>query len=108
LAFGQYTPNRDYFTQFYIAKFSPDGRYQADEFSESVNGYPNPSTDGNVTLTFDMKTDNNVHVRILTIEGKLIYSTDIFCPANSHTELPVRLDENSTNAGMYLLEASTS
>ncbi|MEO5642800.1 MAG: T9SS type A sorting domain-containing protein, partial [Bacteroidia bacterium] len=108
LGFGQYSTNLDYFTQFYIVKFAPDGRYEADEFSESVNAYPNPSADGNITLTFDMKDDNNVQVKILTTEGKLVYSTEIFCPANSHTELPVRLNENSINAGMYILEVKTS
>jgi hypothetical protein len=107
LGVGQFIPDFNTDWQFYVVKFG-DARYKADEFAESVNAYPNPSLDGNVTLTFDMKTDNNVHVRILTIEGKLVYSTDLFCPANSHTELPLKLDENLTNAGMYLLEASTS
>ncbi|MEO5643584.1 MAG: T9SS type A sorting domain-containing protein [Bacteroidia bacterium] len=108
LGVGQYSydfTNVD--PQFYLVKFG-DNRYNAEDFSESVNAYPNPSADGNVTLTFDMKTDNNVQVSILTTEGKLLYSSEIFCPANSHTELPVRLNENSVNAGMYILEAITS
>ncbi|MEO5642900.1 MAG: T9SS type A sorting domain-containing protein, partial [Bacteroidia bacterium] len=107
LGFGQYTPHPDLFTQFYIVKFAPDGRYQADEFSESVNAYPNPSADGNITLTFDMKVDNVVKIRILTIEGKLIYTDQIFCPANSKTELPIRLDEKVVNGSVYIIEATT-
>jgi hypothetical protein len=96
------------FTQFYITKFGQDGRYAADQFSESVNAYPNPSTDGNVTLTFDMTKDDNVQVDIYTTDGKLIYSNSIFCPANSHTELPLQLDAISTNGGMYILQARTA
>ncbi|OGU82175.1 MAG: hypothetical protein A2W11_07410, partial [Ignavibacteria bacterium RBG_16_35_7] len=108
LGIGAYSINQDLNTLFYIIKFSSDARYQPDQFSESVNAYPNPSTDGNVTLTFDMLKDDNVQVDIYTSEGKLIYTNSIFCPANSHTELPVRLYEISTNGGMYILQARTS
>lgn len=108
LGVGQYTyDNQNVEPQFYLAKFG-DSRYKPKEFSESVNVYPNPSADGNISLTFDILTDENVQVDIYTIEGKLIYSNSIFCPANSHTELPVRLDELSASGGMYILQARTS
>lgn len=108
LGVGGYTwDSQNIPTTFYVAKFSIDKRYNADEFSESVNAYPNPSSDGNFNLTFDMKSDEDVDVRVFTTEGKLIYSNTIFCPANSHTELPVRLDYSSTETGMYILEART-
>jgi hypothetical protein len=94
---GAYSPTQDLRTQFYIVKFGPDGRYQPDEFSESVNAYPNPSTDGNITLTFDVLNDDDVRVDIFTTDGKLVYSDLIFCPANSHTE-----------KSMYILQARTS
>lgn len=105
---GQYTPDPvNVYQAFYIAKFGTDGRYQPDEFSESVSLYPNPTSDGNITLTFDMLTDETVEVRILSSDGKLIYTDAIFCPANSHNELPVRLYEESAAGGMYILEART-
>ncbi|OGU82177.1 MAG: hypothetical protein A2W11_07420 [Ignavibacteria bacterium RBG_16_35_7] len=108
LSVGQmFEPNDDW-GRFYVVKFGPDGRYQSDEFLESINAYPNPSADGNMSLTFDMTKDDNVQVDIYTSEGKLIYSNSIFCSANSHTELPVRLYEISANGGMYILQARTS
>ncbi|MEO5645002.1 MAG: T9SS type A sorting domain-containing protein [Bacteroidia bacterium] len=93
--------------QFFIIKFG-DGRYRPDYFSESVNVYPNPSNDGNITLTFDIMKDDDVRVDIFTTEGKLIYTNSIFCPASSHTELPIRLFEKSVNVGMYIIEARTA
>ncbi|MDQ3108713.1 MAG: T9SS type A sorting domain-containing protein, partial [Bacteroidota bacterium] len=107
LGVGQFSPNTDIFTKFYIAKFSPDGRYITDEFLESISCYPNPSVDGDVTLTFDAKLDNNVQIRILTMDGKLIYTTEIFCPANSNTDLPIRLSEGVVAGGIYIIEART-
>ena len=55
-----------------------------------------------------MTADNDVQVDIFSTDGKLIYSSSIFCPANSHTELPVRLDLLSATGGMYILQARTS
>jgi hypothetical protein len=95
-------------SQFYLVKFAPDGRYVAEDFSESVSAYPNPSSDGNFTLTFDMIVEDNVQVDIFTLEGKVIYSKTIFCPATSHTELSVRLENNSIAGGVYILQARTS
>lgn len=46
---------------YYIVKFGADGRYQPEDFSGTVNAYPNPSPDGNITLGFDMKNDETVH-----------------------------------------------
>lgn len=108
LGVGQYREDQNGYPTFYIAKFGSDGRYQPDEFSESVSTYPNPSTDGNITLTFDMLKDDDVQVDIYTSDGKLVYTTSIFCPANSHTEKPIRLDLLSASGGMYILQARTS
>lgn len=108
LGVGGYTyDNVNVLSQFYIAKFG-DGRYTPQEFSESINAYPNPSSDGNITLTFDILTDENVDVKIYTSEGRLIYSSSIYCPANTHTEKPINLNDLSTAGGMYILEAQTS
>ncbi|OGU82176.1 MAG: hypothetical protein A2W11_07415 [Ignavibacteria bacterium RBG_16_35_7] len=109
LGVGQYIYDpQNVESQLYFVKFSSDARYQPDQFSESVNAYPNPATDGNITLTFDMKKDDDVKVDVFSADGKLIYSNSIFCPANSHTELSVRLYEISANGGMYILQAKTS
>ncbi|MEO5644444.1 MAG: hypothetical protein ABIS12_14075 [Bacteroidia bacterium] len=55
-----------------------------------------------------MLADENVQVRILSSDGKLVYTNELFCPANSHTELPINLFEKSVNAGMYIIEARTA
>jgi hypothetical protein len=108
LAVGQSYPDNDIFSQFYVVKFGANGNYQPAEFSETINAYPNPSNDGNITLTFDMLKDDYVHVDIYTSDGKLIYTNSIFCPSNSHTELPIRLDLHSAGDAMYILQARTS
>lgn len=93
--------------QFYVVKFSPDGRYQADPFLSLITISPNPSSDGNITVSFDVQTDENVHVRVIAMDGRLVYYDEIYCPAGSHTELPIRLDDASANAGMYIIEVKT-
>lgn len=108
LSVGIHNAGPNTYSQFYLVKFGPDGRYQAENFAETINAYPNPSSDGNITLTFDMLQDDNVQVDIFSSDGKLVYSNSIFCPANSHTELPVRLDLLSATGGMYILQARTS
>ncbi|CAN5619718.1 hypothetical protein BH11BAC2_BH11BAC2_15880 [soil metagenome] len=55
-----------------------------------------------------MLADENVQVRILSSDGKLVYTNELFCPANSHTELSIHLFEKSVNAGMYIIEARTA
>jgi uncharacterized repeat protein (TIGR03803 family) len=92
-----------------VFKFKENPSSATESVTESnFNVYPNPSVDGNITLTFNMPNEGNIDVHIFTTEGKLIYSNSIFCRANSHNELPVGLNEISTNTGMYILEASTS
>ncbi|HEU4718305.1 MAG TPA: T9SS type A sorting domain-containing protein, partial [Bacteroidia bacterium] len=73
-----------------------------------VHVYPNPSLDGNVTLGFDVKTDENIGVKIFSADGRLVYTDEIFCPADSHTALPVRLDEATAAAGYYILQVTSS
>lgn len=107
--FGSYTPNGyTTYPTFYVVKFAANGSYMPDEFLNTITAYPNPSTDGNVTLSFDMLTDETVSVRILSSDGRLVYADEIFCPANSHTELPLRLAEQATAGGLYILETQTS
>jgi hypothetical protein len=93
--------------QFYVVKFGVDGRYQPDDFLSSIVIYPLPSSDGNITATFDSQKDATLDVRILSADGKLVYQSSLFLPANSQTELPIRLDEQSVRSGMYILEART-
>jgi hypothetical protein len=108
LGVGQYTyDNQNIEPQFFIVKFG-DNRYRPNAFFESVNAYPNPSSGGNITLTFDMLEDDDVRVDIFAADGKLVYSDVIFCPANSHTEKPIRLDLLSASGGMYILQARTN
>lgn len=109
LGFGDYTPDPNTtFPTFYVLKIGANGKYIPDEFLNTITAYPNPSTDGNVTLSFDMLTDETVSIRILSSDGRLVYTDEIFCPANSHTELPLRLDEHATAEGLYILETRTS
>lgn len=95
-------------SRFYMVKFGPDGRYAADSFLSEITISPNPSIDGNVTVGFDVQTDELVHVSVHAMDGRLVYYDEIFCPASSHTELPIRLDLATANAGTYVLEVRTS
>lgn len=93
---------------FYIAKYTTDGRHEAQPFLSLISISPNPSSDGNITASFDVQTDENVQVRVISMDGKLAYYDEIFCPANSHTDLPIRLDIATGATGVYILEVKTS
>lgn len=95
-------------TKFYFVKFGPDGRYQASPFVSHLLIGPNPSLDGNITVSFDVQTEENIQIRVLSMEGRLVYYDELFCPANSHTELPIDVLGTTTAAGLYILEIKTS
>ncbi len=94
--------------KFYVIKFSPDGRHQAVPFLSQIAIGPNPSFDGNINVSFDVQTDENIQVRVIGIDGRLVYYDEIFCPANSHTDLPIDILGTTTTAGVYILEVKTS
>lgn len=96
------------YTRYYLVKFGPDGRYEAEDFGSSVATYPNPSFGGTVTLSFDMTTDQEVNVNIFSLDGKVVYSSAIQVPANTHTELPIDLAAESITSGTYVVEARTA
>lgn len=108
IAVGQQHPDDNTPRNFYVVKFSADGRYQISSFLETVTIFPNPSTDGNITLRFETPTNEDVHVNVYTTDGLLIYTDQIYCPANSLTELPIKLDLGSASCGIYILETKTS
>lgn len=95
------------FSRFFAVKFGADGRYEPESFSATVNAYPNPVTAGIVTLSFDMPSDDNVQIQIFSSDGKLVLTDEVFCPANTHIELPMRLPETAEQ-GIYVIEARTS
>lgn len=107
ISYGR-TSNASGSDRFYVIKFGPDGRYQAEPFLSNIIIAPNPSIDGNITASFDMQADENVQVRVVGMDGRLVYYDEIFCPAGSHTELPIRLDAETVAAGIYVLEVKTS
>ena len=93
--------------RFQVTKFAPDGRYQSEPFLSLLTVSPNPVFNGITTVSFDVQADEQIQVRVIGMDGRLVYYDDIFCPANSHTELPVHFDAATTTAGIYLLEVKS-
>lgn len=94
--------------QFQISKYGKDGRYEPMSFLDNIILFPNPAFEGTASISFDTQTEENVHVQVWSMDGKLMYSYEIFCPANSHTKLPLNLDEATACGGMYIVELRTS
>lgn len=94
--------------RMYMVKFGPDGRYAAQPFLSMVNIYPNPSVDGNITISFDSQTDENVNISLHATDGRLVYYDEIFCPMNSHTDYHLETQTETVAAGSYILEVRTS
>jgi hypothetical protein len=107
LGVGRYDYTSIYTGMFYIARFGANGSCHLEDFPESVKVFPNPTSDGNITLALDTKAGDGVFIRITSSDGKLIYMNAFYCPADSHTDLPLQLDNTFTNAGIYFLEVRT-
>ena len=108
LSFGSYSHPQLSASLFLITKFGLDGRFESFPFLYTIKAYPNPSLDGNISLAFDVQTDETISVKVWSIDGRLVYTDEIFCPANSQTILPIHLDVGTSASGMYILETRTS
>lgn len=95
-------------TRFEIMKFAPDGRSEPLSFLGNIDLYPNPCLEVNPVVSFDVQTDENVQVTVVSMDGRLMYFDEIFCPAQSHTELPIYFSGGTTTAGVYIVEIRTS
>ena len=107
------TIHRLYFTSF-AGSSTGELTFNAEDVTpttglEDVNGnitfgvYPNPSTDGNVTLMYDLKnnaSETNT-VSVYAVTGAKVYETQITDNAGFYTK---ELNLSALNSGIYILK----
>lgn len=91
-------------TRFQVTKYGSNGEYYAWPFAENVSVYPNPAFAGQMNVSFDVQSDEQVEILLWSTTGVLVKTNSIFCPANSNTIMPVLSEGDVLASGSYILE----
>lgn len=71
------------------------------QIQNDLSVYPNPFTN-NIIVDFQLKEKGNVQTQILTIDGKLVYSSPVENLEAGYFQLPI--DSRNIKAGSYVLK----
>lgn len=85
----------------------PDGILSMWRKTESVQLYPNPNN-GQFNVVLDLKSSQEVSLKVLSVTGQVILSKDFFYNALDNNALAIDLSDQELMPGILLVQINTS
>jgi hypothetical protein len=78
-------------------------RTSAKDLSDNISVYPNPVTDGNLVVQYNLTSSQDINVKVYDLSGKEVYTTGFAKAQNGNR----KLDLSGLSNGMYMVTFST-
>lgn len=78
-------------------------RTAAKDLSDNISVYPNPVTDGNLVVQYNLTSSQDINVKVYDLSGKEVYTTGFAKAQNGNR----KLDLSGLSNGMYMVTFST-
>jgi Secretion system C-terminal sorting domain len=107
LMVGDYVdPGNNYWAKFFVLKLSEDMDYKSEDYKSTFKIFPNPSTDGNITINFDTQKSGNYSLKMFTVNGQLVYQNDFYSDTDTYNKTTINIDAHNYQDGLYIIEFS--
>lgn len=73
------------------------------ELSDNISIYPNPNTDGLLTVQYNLDAGKSLMISVYDVTGKIVYESSVHKVQNGTS----KLDLQSLSSGMYVIKFST-